>query len=338
MAGLFIFCCSSSTIIPQVALKEPVETTSMPRRSSIVGYSRGMVPHLPGKWHVLFANLHRIFLVRRAHASHTKVPSPLYPPMAPGAALDVQIAAQEHEQAMTVVVAEDDPVEQTFLCKRCVDTPINGVDTSTQIQRKNCRSRVPRSTHSQGRLTLDPVPRTASLRNWGSRSTHSRADRHGTSLPEQKPLKHLKEADQVEAIVGEEFKDGPTSQIAEHRLGLHVYKLLPNPSFYKGVHLKNELSQKWLRSIHPPPSRSFPHIYFDPSVAATVVVAAAITGRTAATGVYIGSVDTAAELQPLASVGVAHLLAGQKSSLTLRSLEGFLPNLQPLGLHALQSL
>ncbi|MQL68433.1 hypothetical protein Taro_000724 [Colocasia esculenta] len=132
---------------------------------------------------------------------------------------------------------------QTFLCKRCVDTPINGVDTSTQIQRKNCRSRVPRSTHSQGRSTLDPVPRIASLRNWGSRSTHSRAGRHGTSLPEQKPLKHLKEADQVEAIVREEFKEGPTSQIAEHRLGLHVYKLLPNPSFYKGVHLKNEAFQ-----------------------------------------------------------------------------------------------
>ncbi|MQL78454.1 hypothetical protein Taro_010883 [Colocasia esculenta] len=26
---------------------------------------------------------------------------------------------------------------QTFLCKRCVDTPINGVDTTTQIQRQN---------------------------------------------------------------------------------------------------------------------------------------------------------------------------------------------------------
>ncbi|MQL78453.1 hypothetical protein Taro_010881 [Colocasia esculenta] len=28
-------------------------------------------------------------------------------------------------------------VVQTFLCKRCVDTPINGVDTTTQIQRQN---------------------------------------------------------------------------------------------------------------------------------------------------------------------------------------------------------
>ena len=59
----------------------------------------------------------------------------------------------------------------------------------------------------------------------------------------KKPLKHPKEADQVEAIVGEEFKEGPTSQIAEHRLGLQVCKLLPNPSFYKGVHLKNEVIQ-----------------------------------------------------------------------------------------------
>ncbi|MQL79191.1 hypothetical protein Taro_011628 [Colocasia esculenta] len=55
------------------------------------------------------------------------------------------------------------------------------------------------------------------------------------------PLKHPKEADQVEAIVGEEFKEDPTSQITEHRLGLQVCKLLPNPSFYKGVHLKNEV-------------------------------------------------------------------------------------------------
>ncbi|MQM22630.1 hypothetical protein Taro_055685 [Colocasia esculenta] len=29
MVGLFIFCCSSSTIIPQVALKEPIKTASM---------------------------------------------------------------------------------------------------------------------------------------------------------------------------------------------------------------------------------------------------------------------------------------------------------------------
>ncbi|MQL78505.1 hypothetical protein Taro_010940 [Colocasia esculenta] len=101
MAGLFIFCCSSSTIIPQVALKELIETASMIgshagwsivaaciscRRSSTVGYSLGLVPHLLEKWHVLFANLHCIFLVRRALAPHTKVPPPL----------------DEREQAVTV--------------------------------------------------------------------------------------------------------------------------------------------------------------------------------------------------------------------------------------------
>ncbi|MQL69087.1 hypothetical protein Taro_001355 [Colocasia esculenta] len=42
-----------------------------------------------------------------------------------------------------------------------------------------------RSTHSQSRSTLDPVPRTASLQIWDSRSTHSRAGRHRTFFPEQ---------------------------------------------------------------------------------------------------------------------------------------------------------
>ncbi|MQL75497.1 hypothetical protein Taro_007870, partial [Colocasia esculenta] len=37
---------------------------------------------------------------------------------------------------------------QTFLCKRCVDTPINGVDTTTQIQRQNVDTR-PSSQNSQ---------------------------------------------------------------------------------------------------------------------------------------------------------------------------------------------
>ncbi|MQM18197.1 hypothetical protein Taro_051187, partial [Colocasia esculenta] len=44
---------------------------------------------------------------------------------------------------------------------------------------------VSRSTHSQSRSTLDPVPKTASLQIWDSRSTHSRAGRHGTLFPEQ---------------------------------------------------------------------------------------------------------------------------------------------------------
>ncbi|MQL72954.1 hypothetical protein Taro_005280 [Colocasia esculenta] len=38
----------------------------------------------------------------------------------------------------------------------------------------------------------------------------------------KKPLKHPKEADPVEAFVGEEFKEDPTSEIAEHRLGLQA--------------------------------------------------------------------------------------------------------------------
>ncbi|MQL84756.1 hypothetical protein Taro_017267 [Colocasia esculenta] len=79
---------------------------------------------------------------------------------------------------------------------KCVDTPLNGVDTTSQSQRHKaeelprlCRHSqkagrhelqipgisVPRSTHSYSRSTLDPVPRTASLQNWDSRSTHSQS-------------------------------------------------------------------------------------------------------------------------------------------------------------------
>jgi len=70
------------------------------------------------------------------------------------------------------------------LCKnvKSVSTHVKSVSTRVAVFQ---RSRVPRSTHSQGRSTLDPVPRTASLRNWDSRSTHSRAGRHGSFLPEQ---------------------------------------------------------------------------------------------------------------------------------------------------------
>ncbi|MQM03182.1 hypothetical protein Taro_035961 [Colocasia esculenta] len=37
---------------------------------------------------------------------------------------------------MAALPPEEWMMVQTFLCKRCVDTPINGVDTSTQIQRE----------------------------------------------------------------------------------------------------------------------------------------------------------------------------------------------------------
>ncbi|MQL68564.1 hypothetical protein Taro_000802 [Colocasia esculenta] len=152
------------------------------------------------------------------------------------------------------------------MCKNVetVSTGVKSVSTRVAIFQESVYSGRP---HHQGRSTLDLAPRTAVFRTGtAGRHTH-RAGRHGTFFPEQhfpyfgqcvdtttragrhttkrfhlkKPLKHPKEADQVEAIVGEEFKEGPTSQIAEHRLGLQVCKLLPNPSFYKGVHLKNEV-------------------------------------------------------------------------------------------------
>ncbi|MQM03840.1 hypothetical protein Taro_036628, partial [Colocasia esculenta] len=125
-----------------------------------------------------------------------------------------------------------------FLCKRCVDTPINGVDTSTQTQREivqKCQECV--DTCQECVDTSGSFPE---IKGTQVDTLPGQVDTRPSSQNSQKPLKHLKEVDQVEAIVGEEFKEGPTSQIAEHRLGLHVYKLLPNSSFYKGVHLKNE--------------------------------------------------------------------------------------------------
>ena len=57
----------------------------------------------------------------------------------------------------------------------------------------------------------------------------------------KKHLKRLKEADQVEASIGEDFKEDPKFKSAEHRLGLQESKLLPNLNFYKGVQLKNKV-------------------------------------------------------------------------------------------------
>ncbi|MQM00185.1 hypothetical protein Taro_032916 [Colocasia esculenta] len=58
--------------------------------------------------------------------------------------------------------------------KNCLDC----VDTCQRVCRHELQIpgiSVPRSTHSQSRSTLDPVPRTASLQNWDSRSTHSQS-------------------------------------------------------------------------------------------------------------------------------------------------------------------
>ena len=73
------------------------------------------------------------------------------------------------------------------LCKnvKSVSTHVKSVSTRVAVFQ---RSRVPRSTHSQGRLTLDPVPRTASLRNWEqvdtlkSRSTRDLSPRTDSSI------------------------------------------------------------------------------------------------------------------------------------------------------------
>ncbi|MQL87054.1 hypothetical protein Taro_019587, partial [Colocasia esculenta] len=60
------------------------------------------------------------------------------------------------------------------LCKNVetVSTHVKSVSTRVEVFQK---SSLPRSTHSQSRSTLDPVPRTASLQIWDSRSTHSQS-------------------------------------------------------------------------------------------------------------------------------------------------------------------
>ncbi|MQM07583.1 hypothetical protein Taro_040424 [Colocasia esculenta] len=47
-----------------------------------------------------------------------------------------------------------------------------------------------------------------------------------TQPPGQTRLKHSKEADPVEDFFGEEFEEDPTSQIAEHRLGLQASQVV----------------------------------------------------------------------------------------------------------------
>ncbi|MQL81728.1 hypothetical protein Taro_014191 [Colocasia esculenta] len=60
------------------------------------------------------------------------------------------------------------------MCKNVetVSTHVKSVSTRVAVFQK---SSLPRSTHSQSRSTLDPVSRTASLKNWVSRSTHSQS-------------------------------------------------------------------------------------------------------------------------------------------------------------------
>ncbi|MQL69603.1 hypothetical protein Taro_001897 [Colocasia esculenta] len=145
-------------------------------------------------------------------------------------------------------------------CKDGVDTPHNGVDTTPQTQRQKAEEMLRLSTQDEGRSTLDLVPRTACFQNWDSRSTlppEQIWDSVSTPPPGQvdtlrkdsnlrwmiatchpramKQLKRLKEADQVGASVGEDFKEDPKFKSAEHRLALQESKPLPNLSFYKGL-------------------------------------------------------------------------------------------------------
>ncbi|MQM09227.1 hypothetical protein Taro_042095, partial [Colocasia esculenta] len=187
------------------------------------------------------------------------------------------------------------------MCKNVetVSTHVKSVSTRVAVFQKSSLPRSThsqsRSTHSQSRSTLDPVPRTASLQIWDSRSTHSRAGRHGTFFPEQPStysgqcvdtttragpnslraskkllaakksscllpllskcfqktnshqfktsLKHSKEADPVEDFLGEEFEEDPTSQIAEHRLGLQASQVPSQFKLLQGSTLKNEAFQ-----------------------------------------------------------------------------------------------
>ncbi|MQL88095.1 hypothetical protein Taro_020639, partial [Colocasia esculenta] len=169
---------------------------------------------------------------------------------------------------------------QTFFCKRCVDTPINGVDTTTQIQRQNfLRNQStqvdtlseqvdtrPSSQNSQFEelgQQVDTLSEQVDTRPSSQNSQFEELGQHVDTLSKQvdtgpssqnisshiwdsvstpppwqvdtlwkvcnikwmaatcqprpmgyqpriKPLKHPKEADPVEAFVGEEFKEDPT--------------------------------------------------------------------------------------------------------------------------------
>ena len=75
------------------------------------------------------------------------------------------------------------------MCKNVetVSTHVKSVSTRVAVFQK---SSLPRSTHSQSRSTLDPVPRTASLKNWDSRSTHSQSRSTRDLLPRTVVLRY----------------------------------------------------------------------------------------------------------------------------------------------------
>ncbi|MQL79536.1 hypothetical protein Taro_011981, partial [Colocasia esculenta] len=109
------------------------------------------------------------------------------------------------------------------MCKNVetVSTHVKSVSTRVAVFQK---SSLPRSTHSQsrfgtaGRHTQEQVDTGPSSQN----SFLHILDSVSTLLSGQTPLKHSKEADPVEDSFGEEFEEDPTSQIAEHRLGLQA--------------------------------------------------------------------------------------------------------------------
>ncbi|MQL84630.1 hypothetical protein Taro_017139, partial [Colocasia esculenta] len=144
--------------------------------------------------------------------------------------------------------------EQSIIRIGSVDTIADQVDTRPSSQNSQLEElgQEVDTLSEQIRSTLDPVPRTASLKNWDRRSTHSQSRSTQDTFPEDQavnfqtsvstltPLKHSKEADPVEDFFGEEFEEDPTSQIAEHRLGLQVSQVSSQFKLLQGSTLKNE--------------------------------------------------------------------------------------------------
>ncbi|MQM10357.1 hypothetical protein Taro_043250 [Colocasia esculenta] len=154
-------------------------------------------------------------------------------------------------------------------CKRSVDTPLNGVDTTPQSQR---------STHSQGRSTLDPAPRTAVFRTRIAGRHNTKAGRHWissqNSLFQDLGSVSTPSLGQVDTL--RKVPNRPPITVEETQLTLRASKKFPggykrsSPSSALRVLPEDQFSpiqlpQKVAKIYSSPPSRSFPHLHFDPS-------------------------------------------------------------------------
>ncbi|MQL68125.1 hypothetical protein Taro_000378 [Colocasia esculenta] len=104
-----------------------------------------------------------------------------------------------------------------------VDTLSEQVDTGPSSQNSQFADLGQQVDTLSEQVDTGPSSQNISSHIWDSVSTPPPGQ---VDTLRKKPLKHPKEADPIEAFVGEEFKEDPTSQIAEHRLGLQELRTL----------------------------------------------------------------------------------------------------------------